>query len=156
MLQDEMRDAEMQHNGLVNQMEHEASLNQQKIETLESYLGETKASLNNIHSLNSASMEQQLDQFNKERKLLMEKIENMTVELTRKERELTTLENVRDSLSGQLHTKERNEQTVRAEVLSEKTAMNEKIEALRQKNAEMNDEIMAKRLEYGRESALLE
>lgn len=100
MLQDEMREAEMQHNALVNQMEHEASLNMQKIETLESYLGETKASLNNIHSLNSASMEQQLDQFNKERKLLMEKIEGMTVELTRKERELTSLENARDSLEG--------------------------------------------------------
>ena len=41
-------------------------------------------------------------------------------------------------------------------MLSEKTALNEKIEALRQKNAEMNDENMAKRLEYGRESALLE
>lgn len=131
MLQDEMREAEMQHGALVNQMEHEASLNMQKIETLESYLGETKASLNNIHSLNSASMEQQLDQFNKERKLLMEKIEGMTVELTRKERELTTLENARDSLDGQLRTKERNEETMRAEVLNEKAVLNEKIEALR-------------------------
>jgi hypothetical protein len=43
--------------------------------------------------MNSSAIEQQLDAFNAERKELIAKIEKLTIELTRKERTLTTLEN---------------------------------------------------------------
>jgi hypothetical protein len=44
-------------------------------------------------------MEQTLDKFNDERKELIAKIEKMAGEMTRKEREITTLENQKEALT---------------------------------------------------------
>ena len=74
-------------------MDHDNSLKQQQIESLEKYLAETKESLSKMQSLQSAQIEQQLDKFNEERKELIAKIEKQTGDMTRKERQITTLEN---------------------------------------------------------------
>ena len=99
MAQDEMHDKEQQMQDLINQLDHENSLKQQQIESLEKYLFETKESLNKLQSLSSAQIEQQLDKFNDERKELIAKIEKTTGELTRKERQITTLENQKETLA---------------------------------------------------------
>jgi hypothetical protein len=43
--------------------------------------------------MNSSALEQQLDKFNEERRELIAKIEKITGDLTKKERQITTLEN---------------------------------------------------------------
>jgi hypothetical protein len=47
-------------------------------------------------------MEQQLDKFNDERRELIAKTEKATADLTKKERQITTLENQKESLMQQL------------------------------------------------------
>ena len=65
---------------------------------MDMYLKETKESLNKIQSMNSAQMEGLQENFKSERKALMEKMENLGSEMTRKEREVTSLENQREAL----------------------------------------------------------
>lgn len=74
-------------------------MRQQQIETLEAYLAETKDALNKIQASSSAQLEQQMDKFNEERRELIGKIERMTADLTRKERQVTTLENQKESMA---------------------------------------------------------
>jgi cell division protein FtsB len=52
-------------------------------------------------------LEQQIDKFNEERRELIAKIERMTADLTRKERQVTTLENQKESMIQQIAQKEK-------------------------------------------------
>ena len=99
-------------------------------------------------------MDQLNENFKVEMKQLLEKIENLNGEMTKKERELTAVENQRDSLKEQLKTKDKSSEESRQELILEKTDLNDKIEALRQKYSELNDEYMQKKLDWGRETAL--
>lgn len=99
MYQEEMHDKEQQLQDIINQLDHDNSLKQQQIESLEKYLLETKESLNKLQAMSSSHLEQQLDKFNEERKELISKIEKLTGELTRKERVITTLENQKETLT---------------------------------------------------------
>lgn len=81
-----MRQKEGHMNEIMQQLEHNISLNQQQIESLEKYLAETKESLNKIQSMQSQTLEQQSDKFDGERRELNVKIERITGELTGKER----------------------------------------------------------------------
>lgn len=78
--------------------------------------------------MNTLALEQQLDKFNEERRELIAKIEKLTAELTRKDRTITTLENQKENLSGQLQSKEKSIAEMRSEVNSEKNELSDKIE----------------------------
>ena len=100
---------------MITQLDHENSMRQQQIETLEAYLAETKDALNKIQASSSAQLEQQMDKFNEERRELIGKIERMTADLTRKERQVTTLENQKESMALQIAHKEKQLQQGRDE-----------------------------------------
>jgi hypothetical protein len=85
---------------------------------------------------------------------LIAKVEKTAQELTRKERQVTTLENQKESLTQQLHQREKALQEARQEMLAEKAEMNDKIEALRAKNSETLDELTQRKIEFEREKAL--
>jgi chromosome segregation ATPase len=129
-------------------------MRQQQIETLEAYLAETKEALNKIQTSSSAQLEQQIDKFNEERKELIAKIERLTADLTRKERQVTTLENQKESVMQQLTQKEKQLQQARDEGAVDKQEMNEKIEGLRGKHSETLDELTQKKIEFERDKAL--
>ena len=99
-------------------------------------------------------MEQQLDKFNEERRELIAKIERLTADLTRKERQVTTLENQKESVMQQLAQKEKQLQQAREEGSAEKADMNEKIESLRAKQSETLDDLTQKKIEFERDKAL--
>jgi hypothetical protein len=63
----------------------------------------------------------------------MDKVENLTAELTRKERDITTLETNKESFLYQLSQKEKQITDLRQEHMTEKNTGNDKIESLRQK-----------------------
>lgn len=58
MFQEEAADKERQANDVITQLDHENSMRQQQIETLEAYLAETKEALNKIQASSSAQLEQ--------------------------------------------------------------------------------------------------
>ena len=139
---------------VITQLDHENGMRQQQIETLEMYLSETKDALNKIQASSSAQLEQQLDKFNEERRELIAKIEKLTADLTRKERQITTLENQKETLTQQMSQKDKQLQQYREEGSQEKNEMNDKIEAMRLKHSETLDELTQKKIEFERDKAL--
>ena len=85
---------------------------------------------------------------------MIAKIERLTADLTRKERQVTTLENQKESAMQQLAQREKLLQQAREEGASEKAEMNEKIEGLRGKQSETLDELTQKKIEFERDKAL--
>jgi hypothetical protein len=85
---------------------------------------------------------------------LIAKIERLTADLTRKERQVTTLENQKESAMQQLAQREKLLQQAREEGASEKAEMNDKIEGLRGKQSETLDELTQKKIEFERDKAL--
>jgi len=85
---------------------------------------------------------------------LIAKIERLTADLTRKERQVTTLENQKESAMQQLAQREKLLHQAREEGASEKAEMNEKIEGLRGKQSETLDELTQKKIEFERDKAL--
>ena len=74
--------------------------------------------------------------------------------LTQKDRELTIVKNKFETAIEEADKKKKLYEELKGEVGDEKTKLNEKIEQLRQKNQEVTDEFMQKKLEDGRELAL--
>ncbi len=85
---------------------------------------------------------------------MIAKIERLTADLTRKERQVTTLENQKESAMQQLAQREKLLQQAREEGASEKAEMNDKIEGLRGKQSETLDELTQKKIEFERDKAL--
>ena len=83
--------------------------------------------------MTSSHMEQTLDKFNDERKELIAKIEKMAGEMTRKEREITTLENQKEALTQQFSYKEKMVSELKKDLGQEKNDINDKLEAMRSK-----------------------
>lgn len=95
-----------------------------------------------------------MERFNTERKELFTKIESLNQTLTTKDRELTMIKNKYETYIEELDKKKKAIDELKQEGLGEKQKLNEKIESLRVKNQELNDEFMQKKLEDGREIAL--
>lgn len=154
MVQEDAAEKEKQMQDVITQLDHENGMRQQQIETLEMYLSETKDALNKIQASSSAQLEQQLDKFNEERRELIAKIEKLTADLTRKERQITTLESQKETLTQQMGQKDKQLQQYREEGSQEKNEMNDKIEAMRLKHSETLDELTQKKIEFERDKAL--
>lgn len=104
--------------------------------------------------MTASQMETQLERFNNERKELFAKIESLNHTLTSKDRELTITKNKYESQIDDVDKRKKQVDEIKQEMQIEKNKLNEKIESLRQKNQELNDEFMQKKLEDGREIAL--
>ena len=153
-LQDELRECEVQHQNIITQIEQENRLIRQKNEYLEDQLKELKDNLNKIQNNNSLSFEQQAQAFALERTSLLEKIEKLTTELTTKERVVTTLENKLQNFSEDNARTLKSIEENRNELMSERSILLEKLENQKRALQQANDELMIKKLEYNRESAL--
>jgi chromosome segregation ATPase len=153
-LRDDLRETEMQSNSLTQQYEHELSLRQQTIDTLEKYVKDTKDSLNSIHHSNAASIEQHLANFSNERISLMNKIEVLNAELSKKDKELFALTQAKEHLEVGIVKKEVSMERIKKELTDEKHSLNEKLEELRSKFQKVSDEYLEKKVDYGRELAL--
>ena len=90
-LEDELDESRIQYEGEISGLQQTCQLNEQKIETLESYLKEAKNNLSELNSTHSQSIEQQIESFNKERATLLEKVEKLASDLSNKDREYTAL-----------------------------------------------------------------
>lgn len=104
--------------------------------------------------MTASQMDAQMERFNTERKELFSKIESLNQTLTVKDRELSVVKNKFETQIEEIDKKKKMLDEVKAETINEKVKLNEKVEQLRQKNQELNDEFMQKKLEDGREIAL--
>lgn len=153
-LRDDLRETETNQTAIINQLEHELALKTQQIETLEKYAKETKESLQALQSNNSATMEQQMAMFTAERKTLLAKIESLTGELNKRERELFALGQKKENLEGAIGKKEEAYEQAKKEFSEEKTQLLEKMEELKGKLTVVNDEYLNSKIELGKDLAL--
>mmetsp|Transcript_19811 Transcript_19811/g.36576 ORF Transcript_19811/g.36576 Transcript_19811/m.36576 type:complete len:1656 (+) Transcript_19811:4704-9671(+) len=153
-MQDEFRDIEAQNIQEINVLTHQASLDCQKIETQERYIVELKENLKNLGEAHSATIEQQLEGFSKERSSFLEKLERMRSELGLKERELSVLINQKETLERDRESREKELEELKAQHTKDKTMLLERLEDTKQKNQKLGDVIAQKNSEFKRELAL--
>lgn len=148
---DELNDLYSQE---ITQLKQQIALDAQKIETLERHLKETKENLASIHTSHAIAIEQQLDNFNKERVTLLEKIERLAGEAATKEKELTTVTYRKEQLEIQLALKEKELEETRTDFSLEKSNLMEKLDDTKTKLRQVSDELSKKKSEFMKENAL--
>ena len=138
----------------ITQLKQQIALDAQKIETLERHLKETKDNLASIHTSHALAIEQQLDNFNKERANLLEKIERLAGEAATKEKELTTVTYRKEQLENQLAIRDKELEEARADFSLERVNLMEKLDDTKTKLRLVSDELSKKKSEFMKENAL--
>lgn len=154
MLQDELRDKSDQLEALGHRFEQEMSLSEQKIQSLEQHLKETKEALDNVQEKNTVAMDSQLITFNKERKEMLNKTDQIQQKITEKEKIITSLESKNESLTNDIKKKNEEIDQLRKEFNESRNVLEKQIDDMREKSQQIADEAMQKKLEAGREEAL--
>ncbi len=132
-IKEELRDLEIQNASLTQHFEHEMVLRQQTIETLEKYLKEAKENLANIQASSSSTLDVHLANFSSERAQLISKIENLTQDVSKKEREVFSLTQQNERLESNVSKKEAAFEKMREELVAEKNSLSQKLEETREK-----------------------
>ena len=153
-LEDQLAELEGIYGQDTTQLKQQIALDAQKIETLEKHLKETKDNLASIHTSHALAVEQQLDNFNKERALLLEKIERLASEAAVKEKELTTVTYKKEQLESLLAFKEKELEETKTEFATERTTLTEKLDEAKTKWRLVADELSKKKSEFMKENAL--
>ena len=97
-----------------------------------------------------------MDRFKVERRELLEKLEKITSDMTKKERLITTLENQKESLQNQIDQKAESLTILKDEFSTDKTSHTEKIEQLRAEHQATLDNLTQLRMDNERDRALKE
>lgn len=153
-LQDDMREIEAASSNELSRLRHQASLDSQKVESLEKYIKEVQEHMSSIQAANSTSLEQQLDSFNKERALLLERIERMSGDVANKERDLATALNVKESLESQLMGKIGELGELKTIYAREKAGLLERLESTKSAYQLTVDDSSQKKSDFTRDLAL--
>ena len=127
---------------------------QQQIETKDRYLAELKESYNNLQNNSSKNTDFQLEKFNKERRELNERLEQVTAEISKRDRAILSVENQKESLASQIKNKEKQLEELRNDNSTEKTSLQTKLEDVKLKYDGVMDELTQFRISSEREKAL--
>ena len=101
-----MDDLGQEHTSYITNAEHEFELLNQKVQTLEKSLQESKNNLDNEAAKNKLNIENMNDLFNNERREFQNKIDNISSDLNNKEKELTTLNSKKEQLEKIINDKD--------------------------------------------------
>ena len=107
-----------------------------------------------MNTTHQAQMDQQQENFNLERRELVDKVEQVTQRCNTKDRQITTLENFKDSLTQTTQQKDKTIESMRAEFANEKRDLLEKLDNLKKRLEIKEDENTQRKIESEREQAL--
>lgn len=130
-LREELHELESRLTAQEQQFEQDISLKEQTIQTLQKYLHETRDSIQRFQSSNAATLDQHLKSFSEERATMMAKIENLTLEVTKKDKEVFALSQAKEQAEVNAVKKEMAFERDRNQLIQEKSALTEKIEELK-------------------------
>eukprot|EP00826_Nyctotherus_ovalis_P044610 TRINITY_DN4827_c0_g4_i1.p1 TRINITY_DN4827_c0_g4~~TRINITY_DN4827_c0_g4_i1.p1 ORF type:complete len:313 (+),score=95.22 TRINITY_DN4827_c0_g4_i1:113-1051(+) len=153
-VQNELKESENQHQAMIEQLEHENRLLQQKLETQEVNIRGIKDQSAKFQSMTSTALEQQLESFTKERKSLLDEIDRMSKIIVGKGEQLNKLQSKVQDLVSELQAKERSVEELRRNKLEERNTLIERLENLKLKNQKISNEYTQKKFEFNKESAL--
>jgi chromosome segregation ATPase len=155
-LEDELENLENNHNNYVSQTEQDLNLNAQQIDNLTKFLSDTKDSLNAANQSHALALAQQYERFDSEKKDLCQKLEELSLDLNKKEKEIMLLTVKKEQLEESYREKQEALERIRAQFEIEKKELNEKMNAHIQKNQSLNDELWSNKVVYDRTLALKE
>jgi chromosome segregation ATPase len=127
---------------------------QQQLDNKERYLMELKESYANLQNSTSKQNDQLSEKFSKERKEMNERVEQLTAEISKRERSILSLENIKDGLTQQINNKEQALNELKGDSQKEKLSQIAKIEELKQKYDKSMDELTQSKIDFEREKAL--
>lgn len=85
---------------------------------------------------------------------MSEKIEQLSMEVSKRERSILSLENAKETLKSQLESREKSAEELKSEIQSEKVQLQKKIEELKQKYDSTMDDLTESKINFEREKAL--
>lgn len=132
-LQNDYSDLECNHQNYISNAEHEIDLLNQKIEALEGYLRESREAFNNMQNQSSYNIDQINENFSKERKEFVYKLETLTTDNNNKEKELTSLHLKRDQLDKIISEKDAYTNQMKKEHEEEKKDILAKLDHFKEK-----------------------
>lgn len=83
-----------------------------------------------------------------------ERLENMSSEISKRDRTILSLENQKEGLNNQIGNKEKSLDEIRQESQNEKSSLIQKIEDLKQRYDQSMDELTQSKINFEREKAL--
>ena len=95
-----------------------------------------------------------MEKFNKERRELNERLEQVTAEISKRDRAILSVENQKESLASQIKNKDKQLEELRNDNSAEKTSLQTKLEDVKQKYDGVMDELTQFRISSEREKAL--
>lgn len=88
---------------------------QERLEAKDRQVAELKDSYNNLQETSNVSQDKLSEKFTKERRDLNERLEQLTSEISKRDRTILSLENQKEGLSNQLGYKDKNLDELRNE-----------------------------------------
>jgi chromosome segregation ATPase len=153
-LEDELENLEANHNNYVNQTEQELTLNAQQIDNLSKFLNDTKESLFAANQAHSLALSQQHERFDQDKRELNQKIEDLSNEMNRKEKEVMLVtvkkEQLEDSYREKVELIERN----RLQYENEKKELVERVNLYQSKVQTISDELWSNKGAFEKDIAL--
>lgn len=153
-LQQELRELHERYSSELQHFRHKSDFDSQKIETLERYLSSTKDQIASIQNAQAQSLDTHLQAFNGERAGLLDKIERLASELAGKERENSNYTFRVEQAQARASLKEKELEELKEQYNRDKGLFLERLEAAKQANHKLADEISQKKSDYKREIAL--
>ena len=153
-LEEDLENLETQHNEYLIHTNQEILLNKQNIEYLQKFLNEQKENFTNLQNSQKFNLEKQLENYNKEKEILNEKIEILISNVNKLEKEITVLEVQKEYLENDLKSSNEKIDNLLKNFNEEKNQMKKKIDNFEEKYQKIYDEILIKNGEFSRENAL--
>ncbi len=104
-LQGELSESEQRHQNYVTQMEHELSLKQQMMETLERQVRESRERMEMVEYGKNSAFEKQIEHFEQQRQEYNQKIDRLHTENLEKDRQLAQSQHKLERLTDELERK---------------------------------------------------
>jgi len=145
---------EHEHQNYVIQSQLDMSSAQQQIESLNRFLNDQKESFSRIQISHKENLELQIDSYNKEKAILNEKIDRIEENLNKKERENAVLTVKKEHLENDLARLIKKIESHKSEFDLERKALEEKYNKLQAKHEQQYDELLMKKGDFSRETAL--
>lgn len=114
-------------------LENEIDYRNKTVENLEKLLKETKENLVLAQNNTNSSLEQQMNSFTNERRNLQDKIDLLSIEINKKDKELNNSEQLKLQLTQNLQKKENQLENIKKDYIEEKSTVLKKLEETKER-----------------------
>lgn len=153
-LEEELSNLDSEHNDYVIRMEQDVILKNQQIETLQKFFNEQKENFVNLQNSHKFALEKQLEHYNNEKAILLEKSENMIITINKLEKHNSIIQIKKEYLEEDIAGLTNKIEILQSDFEQERNNLKDKIKTYEDKYQAMYDKLLIKTGEFSREVAL--